>query len=613
MIQTMLGVAVLLFSSGPSLAPVVPVVQEVEARPEKALTYELPAFAQLGQGSLRDWIARYFTDLGSLRRFHDVELSPSRRARLRQFTQAWREGLEAFDFERLEAGERIDYLLFDNRLRYELRRLELDDVRLSESRPLLPFLDAVVELQEARRRLVPLDAPAAAAKLVALRTELEELRARVRPEGQEASDASEAANEATDAQAELLRVPRTLAHRVSREVQSLRAALGSWFRYYDGYDPLATWWLREPYAALDGALSDYEAFLRTEVAGADDADAIIGDPIGREALLADLQNELIVYTPEELLEIARREFEWCEREMRRAASELGFGEDWLVALEHVKTLHVQPGEQPELIRSLALEAVDFLEERDLLTIPALAKQVWRMEMMSPERQKVTPFFTGGEVISVSFPTDSMEHADKLMSLRGNNRHFSRATVHHELIPGHHLQQFMNARYETQRRMFGTPFWGEGWALYWELLLWDLEFQRSPEDRVGMLFWRSHRCARILFSLGFHLGSMTPEECIELLVERVGHERANATAEVRRSFGGSYSPLYQCAYMLGGLQFRALRRELVESGRMTDREFHDAILRENSIPVELVRAKLTGAELERDFRPSWRFYGDVKVR
>ena len=44
-------------------------------------------------------------------------------------------------------------------------------------------------------------------------------------------------------------------------------------------------------------------------------------------------------------------------------------------------------------------------------------------------------------------------------------------------------------------------------------------------------------------------------------------------------------------MLGGLQIRALRRELVESKKMTDRQFHDAILKENSIPVDLIRASL----------------------
>src|SRR4029453_36008 len=185
----------------------------------------------------------------------------------------------------------------------------------------------------------------------------------------------------------------------------------------------------------------------------------------------------------------------------------------------------------------------------------------------------------GEVISVSYPTDAMSHEDKLMSMRGNNVHFSRATVHHELIPGHHLQGFMTARYRSYRDLTNTPFWTEGWALYWEFVLYDRGFPKTPEDRVGFLFWRMHRCARIIFSLNFHLGKMTPQECIDFLVERVGHERDNATAEVRRSFATSYGPLYQAAYMLGGLQIRALRKELVDSGKMPEREFHDAILKE----------------------------------
>ena len=137
---------------------------------------------------------------------------------------------------------------------------------------------------------------------------------------------------------------------------------------------------------------------------------------------------------------------------------------------------------------------------------------------------------------------------------------------------------MASRHKAYRRLFSTPFCVEGWALYWELLLWDRGFAKSPENRVGMLFWRMHRCARIIFSLGFHLGTMTPSECIDLLVNQVGHERDNATAEVRRSFNGSYGPLYQAAYLLGGMQLRELHRELVESGKMTDRAFHDAVLR-----------------------------------
>ncbi|MDT8370218.1 MAG: hypothetical protein RQ745_13510 [Longimicrobiales bacterium] len=61
-------------------------------------------------------------------------------------------------------------------------------------------------------------------------------------------------------------------------------------------------------------------------------------------------------------------------------------------------------------------------------------------------------------------------------------------------------------------------------------------------------------------------------------------------------------------MLGGMQFRALHDELVGSGRMSDTEFHDAVLRNGRMPVEMVRALLTGEELSRAFTSTWRFAG-----
>jgi uncharacterized protein (DUF885 family) len=140
-----------------------------------------------------------------------------------------------------------------------------------------------------------------------------------------------------------------------------------------------------------------------------------------------------------------------------------------------------------------------------------------------------------------------------------------------------------------------------------MLLWDLGFPKTPENRIGMLFWRMHRCARVIFSLNFHLEKMTPQECIDFLVNRVGHERANAEAEVRRSFEGDYGPLYQLAYLIGALQFRELEREMVKSGKMSYREFHDSILRENNIPVEILRIILKKEGLKKGFKSEWKFY------
>jgi hypothetical protein len=252
------------------------------------------------------------------------------------------------------------------------------------------------------------------------------------------------------------------------------------------------------------------------------------------------------------------------------------------------------------------ESIAFLQQKDLITIPPLAEETWRIAMMSPAQQLLNPFFYGGEEFAVSYPTNTMDFDARMMSMRGNNPHFSRATVHHELIAGHYLQQFMNERMNSYRN-YPTPFWTEGWALYWEMLLWNEGFPQSPEDRIGMLFWRMHRCARIIFSLNYHMGKWSPQQCIDFLVDRVNHERANAEGEVRRSFVGGYSPLYQVGYMIGGLQFMALKNEMTANNHMTLKQFHDAVLQQNSMPVEMLRNILTNQPLQSDYLTKWKFY------
>ena len=194
-----------------------------------------------------------------------------------------------------------------------------------------------------------------------------------------------------------------------------------------------------------------------------------------------------------------------------------------------------------------------------------------------------------------------------MIMKGSGPHLSHATVFHELIPGHGLQGFMTQRYNTHRSIFNTPFYGEGWALYLEMLLWDQGFHATPEDRIGALFWRMHRAARIVFTMNWQMGRWTPQQCVDFLVDRVGHERANAEGEVRRTTIDP--PLYQVAYMVGGLQLRALAHELVDAKKMSLQEFHDRVLLGGPMPIELVRARLTGQGLSRDMKTTWRFYGD----
>jgi len=346
-----------------------------------------------------------------------------------------------------------------------------------------------------------------------------------------------------------------------------------------------------------------------------DDSGVPGPARGREGLIWDLTDELISYTPEQLIAVGEAEFAIAEEEMIKASREMGFGEDWKAAMEQVKTMHPPPGGQAAVIRDLMNGAVDYLRTNDLLTVPQVASESLHMIMMTPERQLVNPFFTGGAQISVSYPTNTMEYDARLQSMRGNNTPFSHATAFHEMIPGHNFQGYMSSRYGGYGANPGmrTSFWSEGWPLYWELTLYERGFDGTPEERIGALFWRMHRCARIVFSLKFHMGEWSPQEAIDFLVERVNHERDNATAEVLRSFEGGYGPLYQAAYLLGGLQLRALYRELVVSGEMAHKAFNDQIIRRQSMPIALGRLALNGERLTPDTSLDWDFYGRIPAR
>jgi len=648
-----------------------------------------------------------------------LSLSPSRIARLKRFDVSWQAALGRLDASRLSAAGKAELDTLKSKVQTNMAALDADAARIAQVMPLVPFAPAIIKLNEARIRMEDVNSQQAAGVLTELTREIARVKARVEA----------GLNGATNGDA--LKASRDLATRGAEAVDGLRNSVATWFSFYDGYDPLFTWWMGMPYKQVDAALLDYAAFLRDTVAPADaiilpdpavtapippspptklsevpdlqdlialpqdemravvqrfvgqtggrggrgatnspaagrprqyyldwlaalktldfdglsrnaqvdylfikktcerqiaridfvpepnpprrtDNSGIKGAARGRNGLIFDLADEMIPYAPEQLIALANREFAWHEEEMKKASRQMGFGDDWKKAVEKVKGMYVPPGGQPAVVRDMLFEAIDYLRAKDLVTVPQIASESLHMSMMSPEAQLTAPFFLGGSQIIVSYPTNTMDYDTRLQSLRGNNIPFSHAVAHHEMIPGHNLVGYMASRYAGYRARIGgsTPFFGEGWPLYWELLLYDLGFHDTPEERVGALFWRMHRCARIIFSLNFHMGIWSPQEAIDFLVDKVGHERDNATAEVRRSFQGNYGPLYQAAYLLGGLQLRGLRKELVDSRQMTNRQFHDEILRQGSMPIALIRLGLTRQKLTRDMPIDWKFYGEL---
>ena len=640
-----------------------------------------------------------------------VPMSPARIARLKRFDTNWQAALARVDAAKLTGAAKTDFETLKSAVGANLAQLDVETLTMRQALVVAPFAPRLVQLVEARIRVDDMDSQRAAGVLTDVTKEIAKLSA------------------------EAPRVNREQATLGANAVEQLRGITTEWFNFYNGYDPLFTWWMGMPYGKVDEGLKNYAALLRDKVAAENlqvaatpatsepiaagpqlkftdvpdlaeiialpqdemrdvvakftgagaggrggrgaggggpvrdaafyegwlaalksldfdklsrnaqvdylfirrtaetqiaranlkldpnpprkaDSTGIPGPARGREGLIQDLSEAMIPYTPEELIALAEKEFAWCDQEMLKASREMGFGNDWKKAIEKTKDSAVPPGGQPRMIMDLLFEAIDYLRANKLITVPQVGAESLHMIMMTPERQLVNPFFTGGGQISVSYPTNTMEYEARIQSMRGNNPGFSHATAFHEMIPGHNLVGFMGTRFNDYRANLsgGGPFFGEGWPLYWELILYDMGFDKTPEQKVGALFWRMHRCARIIFSLKFHMGQWSPQEAIDFLVDRVGHERDNATAEVRRSFdpAAGYGPLYQAAYLLGGLQLRGLRKELVDTKIMTNTQFHDEIMRQGGMPIALLRLAVNNRlKLTRDMTVDWKFYGDLK--
>jgi len=411
--------------------------------------------------------------------------SPEKRARLEALCHDYLKKLEQIDFKNLSQECKVDYILFKRDLDARLQVSANEAAGYEKIKKWFPFSDTIYAVEKLRRRGHQPDAQTTARNWSDFSGQIKQLKARLK----------------TDSSLTMDQI-----YQAGLVINDLKRSIASVYNFFNGYDPLFTWWMPKPYKELDDALASYADVFKekNKAFSPPDNSGIVGKPAGREELLRQLKYEMIPYSPEELIDIANKEFAWCDAEMLKASKEMGFGDNWKAALEKVKNTYVPAGKQPEMILDLFSQSVDFLKKNDLITVPPLAEETFGMMMMTPERQLVNPFFLGGNDIIISYPTNTMDEDDRLMSMRGNNPHFSRATVHHELIAGHNLEFYSNARYRTYRN-FDTPFWIEGWSLYWELLLWDLKFPRGPEDRIGMLFWHMHRCARIIFSLNYHLG------------------------------------------------------------------------------------------------------------
>jgi uncharacterized protein (DUF885 family) len=161
---------------------------------------------------------------------------------------------------------------------------------------------------------------------------------------------------------------------------------------------------------------------------------------------------------------------------------------------------------------------------------------------------------------------------------------------HEAVPGHVLQgaiaQAVTGVPEFRRFYFNSAY-GEGWALYAESLGSELGVYRDPYTRFGRLTSERFRAVRLVVDTGLHALGWSREQAVAYFAQ---HAPEESTAEIDRYISW---PAQALAYKLGELKIQELRRaaEKALGPKFDIRAFHDAVLRNGALPLDLLDAQV----------------------
>jgi uncharacterized protein (DUF885 family) len=284
------------------------------------------------------------------------------------------------------------------------------------------------------------------------------------------------------------------------------------------------------------------------------------------------------------------------REGRRAAArEMDPSADESAVIDQIKRDHPATFEAAlDAYRDVMVRARRHLIDRQIVSVP----DDERIEVIAtPEYlRNVVPFAayfdppkfdnqpTGIYIVTPSVGGDPR-------AMREHNRSAISNTSLHEAYPGHHLQLAVSSRHASLTRLLtDAPEFVEGWGMYSEQMMREEGFDDAPNFRLNMYTDAIWRACRIILDIRMHRGEIGVDEAVRFMVDQTHFEQANARAEVHRY---TYTPTYQLSYLLGKVLILQLRAD--EQRRLGDdfslRGFHDALLRNGSIPISFQRRLL----------------------
>ena len=164
---------------------------------------------------------------------------------------------------------------------------------------------------------------------------------------------------------------------------------------------------------------------------------------------------------------------------------------------------------------------------------------------------------------------------------------------HEAVPGHHMQIATQQELDLpawRKATAGYTAFVEGWGLYSERLGIEMGIYDTPEKNMGRLSYEMWRACRLVVDTGLHSKGWSKEQAVAFMKDNTALTDANIDAEVNRYIS---NPGQALAYKLGELKIRDLRRraEQVLGPKFDLRRFHDVVIGEGAVPLDVLDAQV----------------------
>jgi uncharacterized protein (DUF885 family) len=194
--------------------------------------------------------------------------------------------------------------------------------------------------------------------------------------------------------------------------------------------------------------------------------------------------------------------------------------------------------------------------------------------------------------NVPYPPDGTSADEVAKRLADNSYPSIPTTSVHEAYPGHHWHYAMHqTKVGPIRKVHGTAYFSEGWALYTERMMHEQGFFTDPRAELCHLDARIFRAARIVVDVGLHLGEMTVDEAVTFMSTKASLTEPTARAEVARYCAW---PTQAASYLTGALEIERMRDRWIDGGHGDLRTFHDRLAGSGSLPLALAERALFGS-------------------